>query len=94
MNKKELAKILLELLLATCIILFLISAISTIFAMSGNVYGTEFGLLIKLVSASNKMLVLLCLYILQRALFPEARIFSGIIDFLKTVQINIGTKKS
>ncbi|MEI8055708.1 MAG: hypothetical protein WCH10_06975, partial [bacterium] len=92
MKKKELVKVSVDLLLMICVVLFLLSAINMIFATSGKVYGTEFGMLITLVSTSNKILALLCLCAFRYWLFSDTSGLNGVMDFLKSIQKRVDAK--
>ena len=89
---KQIIQAIAEVAFISFIVALSISAIGVIFATSGRVYGTEFVMLIKLVNVVNKILVLWCLRIILRWIFPDPMNFSEIIQILKSIQIRIDNK--
>ena len=93
MDKKELTKAVIDIIMLIFATVFLVSALSNLRLFSGTVRGTEFSLLIDLILVANKILVVLISYILYRWFFPT-RNSSKLFDLLKNVQIRINNKNS
>lgn len=93
MNKSILQAVV-EAAFMALVVIFLLSAIKMIVETTGAVYGTEFGMLIRLVNVGNKILALLCLRVLLRWVFPEPMSFKEIFQLSKSIRIRTESKSN
>jgi hypothetical protein len=90
---KSILQVIAETVFIFVVILFLLRGASIIFATSGAVSGSKFGMLISIVNVINRILVLWCLHTILRWFFPDPMRFSEIVQFFKSIQVNIDSTK-